>query len=236
MLVLMVAIFTGMSKTGVHGAGMLAVPLLANVFGGQSSSGVLLPMLVMADVLGVWYYHRHASWTHLKILFPWAALGVILGTVVGNHIDDEIFKIIMAVIILMSVVVMLWLERGHREDVPHQTTFAITTGILGGFTSMVGNLAGTVMAVYLLSIRLPKNAFIGTTAWFFMATNWFKVPFHVFAWKTITVNTFLFDLLALPFIIIGAYLGIIIVRQLSEKVYRWFIIAMTIVAAVFMLV
>jgi uncharacterized protein len=235
-MVLLVAVFTGMSKTGVHGAGMLAVPLLANVFGGQSSSGVLLPMLVMADVLGVWYYHRHASWSHLKILFPWAALGVILGTIVGKYIDDKIFKIIMATIILVSVVVMLWLERGHKEDVPHQKSFAVTTGVLGGFTSMVGNLAGTVMAVYLLSIRLPKNVFIGTTAWFFMATNWFKVPFHVFVWNTINLNTFLFDLLALPLIILGAYLGIIIVKQLSEKTYRWFIIIMTIVAAIFMLI
>jgi uncharacterized membrane protein YfcA len=235
MLVLVVATFIGMSKTGVHGAGMLAVPLLANVFGGQASSGIMLPMLVLADVLGVWYYHRHASWAHLKILFPWAALGVILGTVVGKYIDDRIFKIIMAVIILTSVVVMLWLERGHKEDVPQQKGFAVTTGILGGFTSMVGNLAGTVMAVYLLSMRLPKNSFIGTTAWFFMATNWFKVPFHVFGWHTITLNTFLFDLLTLPFIVLGAYLGIIIVKKLSEKTYRWFIIAMTIIAAVFML-
>ena len=235
-LVLSVAVFTGMSKTGVHGAGMLAVPLLANVFGGQASSGVLLPMLVMADVLGVWYYHRHASWKHLKILFPWAALGVILGTIVAKDIDDKIFKIIMASIILISVVVMLWLERGHKEDVPHQKGFAIATGILGGFTSMVGNLAGTVMAVYLLSIRLPKNIFIGTTAWFFMATNWFKVPFHVFAWHTITFNTFLLDLLALPFIVLGAFLGIMIVKRLSDKTYRWFIIVMTIIAAIFMLI
>ena len=193
-------------------------------------------MLVMADVLGVWYYHRHASWRHLKILFPWAALGVILGTIVAKDIDDKIFKIIMASIILISVVVMLWLERGHKEDVPHQKGFAIATGILGGFTSMVGNLAGTVMAVYLLSIRLPKNIFIGTTAWFFMATNWFKVPFHVFAWHTITFNTFLLDLLALPFIVLGAFLGIMIVKRLSDKTYRWFIIVMTIIAAIFMLI
>jgi uncharacterized membrane protein YfcA len=224
-----------MSKTGVHGAGMLAVPLLANVFGGQSSSGIMLPMLVMADVLGVWYYHRHASWKHLKILFPWAALGVILGTVVGKYIDDGIFRVIMAVIIVISVVVMVWLRSGHKEDVPHQKTFGVGTGILSGFTSMVGNLAGTVMAVYLLSMRLPKNVFIGTTAWFFMVTNWFKVPFHIFSWHTITWNTFLFDLLTIPVIILGAYLGIIIVKQLSEKMYRWFIISMTIVAALFML-
>lgn len=235
MLVLTVAVCTGMSKTGVHGAGMLAVPLLANVFGGQLSSGIMLPMLVMADVLGVWYYHRHASWKHLKILFPWAALGVIAGTVVGRYINDDIFRFIMAVIILVSVAVMLWLKRGHKEDIPHQKTFAVTCGILSGFTSMVGNLAGTVMAVYLLSMRLPKNVFIGTTAWFFLVINWFKVPFHVFSWRTITMNTLLFDLTTLPFIILGAYLGIVIVKKLSEKTYRWFIIFMTIIAAMFML-
>jgi uncharacterized membrane protein YfcA len=177
LLLLLVAMFIGMSKTGVHGAGMLAVPLLANIFGGQLSSGVMLPMLVLADILGVWYYHRHASWHHLKILFPWSALGVVLGTVVGSYIDDKVFKIIMAIIILVSVVVMLWLERGHKEEVPHNKAFGATTGVLGGFTSMVGNLAGTVMAVYLLSMRLPKNAFIGTTAWFFMATTGSRFPF-----------------------------------------------------------
>nr|WP_255534598.1 sulfite exporter TauE/SafE family protein [Chryseolinea lacunae] len=231
----MVAVFIGMSKTGVHGAGMLAVPLLATIFGGQQSSGVLLPILVLADVMGVFYYHRHASWQHLRLLFPWAAAGVVAGTIVGSYIDDKMFKVIMAIVILVSVVVMLWLERGHKEAVPHNKTFGVATGVLGGFTSMVGNLAGTVMAVYFLSMRLPKNTFIGTTAWFFMVTNWFKVPFHVFAWHTISWNTFLLDLLTLPFILLGAVCGIWIVKRLSEKAYRWFIIGMTLVAAVFML-
>lgn len=234
-VVLMVARCTGMSKTGVHGAGMLAVPLLVNVFGGQLSSGIMLPMLVMADVFGVWYYHRHASWKHLRILFPWAAIGVVLGTIIGKYIDDGIFKIIMAIIIFVSLVVMLWLEKGHKDDIPHQKTFAATSGVLGGFTSMVGNLAGTVMAVYLLSMRLPKNAFIGTTAWFFLVVNWFKVPFHIFSWHTINLNTILFDLVTLPVIILGAVLGIVVVKKLSENTYRWFIIVMTVVAAVFML-
>ncbi|MDH4091241.1 MAG: sulfite exporter TauE/SafE family protein [Cyclobacteriaceae bacterium] len=234
-LVLLAAMLIGMAKTGVHGAGMLAVPVLANIFGGQISSGILLPILVMADVLGVWYYHRHASWHHLKLLFPWSALGVVLGTVVGSYIDDAIFKVIMAIIIVVSVIVMIWLERGHKEAVPQNKGFGITSGILGGFTSMVGNLAGTVMAVYLLSMRLPKNAFIGTTAWFFMATNWFKVPFHVFVWHTVTLNTLLLDLITLPMIILGAYLGVFIIKKLSEKTYRWFIIIMTLVAATFML-
>ena len=231
----LVAIFVGMSKTGVHGAGMIAVPLLASVFGGQLSSGIMLPILCLADILGVWYYHRHASWYHLKKLFPWAVVGTFLGTWVGGFIDDEIFKMIMAVIIVFSVFVMIWLERGHKKDVPDFAWFAAITGIAGGFTSMVGNLAGSVMAVYLLSMRLPKNEFIGTSAWFFMVINWFKIPFHIVAWKTITWNTFLLDLTTIPLIALGAWLGILIVKNLNEKTYRWFIIAMTLIAAAFML-
>ncbi len=225
-----------MAKTGVHGAGMIAVPLLAAVFGGRNSSGVLLPMLVFADLMGVRYYHQHASWKHLKILFPWTAAGVIAGTITGNYINDEIFKMAMAIIIVVSVVIMLWLERGDKEKVPHSSGFAAVTGVASGFTSMVGNLAGAVMAVYLLAMRLPKNAYIGTTAWFFMVTNWFKVPFHVFVWHTLSIDILLVDLTTIPFIGLGAYLGIIIVRKIPERYYRWFIIATTLLAAVFILI
>lgn len=225
-----------MAKTGVHGAGMMAVPLLAAVFGGQISSGILLPVICLADAMAVWYYHRHASWHHLRKLFPWAALGTVLGTLVGGMINDEIFKIIMAVVIIGSVITMLWLNRGHQKDIPDFAWFAILIGIIAGFVSMVGNLAGPLMAVYFLSMRLPKDEYIGTTAWFFMVMNWFKVPFHVWGWHTINLNTFLLDLTTLPFIAFGAYAGIVIVKHLKEHVYRWFIIIMTLVAAVFMLI
>jgi len=82
---------------------------------------------------------------------------------------------------------------------------------------------------------LPKNSFIGTTAWFFMIINWFKIPLHVWVWKTISWDIFLIDLMTLPIIALGAFLGIWIVKKLSEITYRWFIIAMTMIAAVFML-
>jgi uncharacterized membrane protein YfcA len=233
-LFLVVALFIGMSKTGVHGIGMIAVPMLAIVFGGLLSSGVMLPLLCLADVMGVWYYHRHASWDHLKKLFPWAALGTLVGTVVGGMIDDQTFRMIMAITILISVGIMVWMERGHKEDIPHQLWFAALCGVAAGFTSMIGNLAGSVMAVYLLSMRLPKNSFIGTSAWFFMVINWFKIPLHVFFWKTIDLNTFLLDLTTLPIIALGAWLGVVIVNNLSEQTYRWFIISMTVVAALVM--
>jgi uncharacterized membrane protein YfcA len=224
-----------MAKTGVHGAGMLSVPLLAIAFGGKSSSGLMLPMLLVADVFGVWYYHGHASFKHLKILFPCALIGIIAGSIAGNFISDEVFKIIMATTIFGSLAIMIWMQTGGKEKIPDNVYLGIGAGFLGGFTSMIGNLAGTVMAVYFLSMRLPKNNFIGTTAWFFLVINWAKVPFHIWMWHTINLDSGLMALTLLPMIIAGAFAGIWLVKKMSDQTYRWFIIAMTAIAAVVMI-
>ncbi|HCW08703.1 MAG TPA: hypothetical protein DGG95_15195, partial [Cytophagales bacterium] len=169
-----------------------------------------------------------------KILFPWAAIGVVAGSVAGNFISEEVFKVIMAVTIFGSLITMIWMEMGGKEKIPDNIYLGIVAGFLGGFTSMIGNLAGTVMAVYFLSMRLPKNNFIGTAAWFFLVMNWFKVPFHIWVWHTINTQSWLMALVVLPVIIVGAYLGVWLVKKMSDKTYRWFIIGMTAVAAVVM--
>lgn len=230
------AFLIGMAKTGVHGAGMAAVPLLALAFGGKASAGIALPLLIMADLFAVAYYHRHANWGLLLKLFPWAAAGVVLGTSFGNAIDDQQFRTVMGVIIFISLGLMIWMERGNKEKVPNKLWFTALMGVLGGFTTMVGNLAGPVMALYLLSSRLPKNEYIGTAAWFFMVVNVFKVPFHVFAWETISPESFLLNLSTLPLIAIGAFCGIWIVKRIAEKYYRVFVIATTAVAALLMII
>ena len=41
---------------------------------------------------------------------------------------------------------------------------------------MIGNASGPVMAIYLLSTRIPKLAFVGTNAWFFLCLFYIKAP------------------------------------------------------------
>jgi len=85
---------------------------------------------------------------------------------------------------------------------------------------MIGNAAGPVMTVYFLSIGFKKNKFIGTAAWFFLAVNIFKVPFHIFSWKTINLSILYFGLSLVPFIVIGALSGVWVVKKIPEKPYR----------------
>lgn len=228
-------ILIGMSKTGLAGLGLMVVPLLANIFGGKVSVGILLPILIMADFFAVFYFNRHADWRHVWRLLPWAFIGIFIGAFFGQHINDDQFKAALSIIIILGIGLMIYQDlRKGNVIIPDKWWFTAILGLLGGFTTMVGNAAGPVMALYLLSMRLPKNNFIGTAAWFFLIVNLSKVPLHVFYWETINPESFLLDLTVIPGIIIGAYSGKRIVGLFPEKLYRNFVLISTFVAALFL--
>ncbi len=232
------AIMIGMAKTGINALGTLVVPVMAFIFGGMPSSGLVLPMLVMADIFGVAYYHRNADWKTLLKVLPWAFLGILLGLITGKNISPEQFKHLIGILVIISLTVMIWLEiRKSRagDTVPHKVWFAIPFGIMGGFSTMIGNAAGPIMGVYLLSMNFYKKTFIGTTAWFFFIVNVFKLPLQIWGWHNITLQTLGFNLMLLPAIALGAFAGIRIVQHMHESAYRWFIVAATFLSAIALL-
>ena len=236
-LLVLCALFVGMSKVGIAGISMFYIPVLALIFGGKASTGILLPMLMMADIFGVAYYHRHAEWKYLIKLLPWAFVGIGIGLWVGKVINDEWFKNIIAILVFAGVGIMLWRERQRKSDVfPDTWWFAATMGVLGGFATMIGNVAGPVFAIYMLAMHLPKNAFIGTGAWFFLIVNFFKFPLQVWVWDNIGLKTIIMDLIMLPAIAAGAFLGIWIVRKIPDKSYRAFIVIVTVLSAFLLLI
>jgi uncharacterized protein len=232
LILIISAFFTGMAKTGIYGLGTLVAPVLAGVFGGKVSAGMLLPMLFMADIIAVIYYNRHASWSHLWKLFPFAAAGVIIAIFVGDVISDTTFKMIMAVFILGSIPIMIARERlNNLKPLRGNWLWGSIFGVSGGFSTMIGNAAGPIMNLYLLAMQLPKNVLIGTGAWFFLLINLFKIPFHIFVWKTITIETFIVNLMMLPVIVAGGFAGIFLVKLIPEKPFRWLIIVLTTAAS-----
>ena len=222
----------GMSKTGISGVGLMVVPLLANAFGGRPSVGLLLPILIFADIFAVTWYSRHAQWKHIFRLLPWAFAGIITATIVGKTISDQTFNRLLAALVIGGIGILVWRDlRSDKLRVPQSRWFAAGLGLLGGFSTMIGNAAGPVMALYLLSMRLPKNSYIGTGAWFFFIVNLSKMPLHIWSWKTISGHSFLLDLLMIPAIAAGALLGIWLVRLLPEKFYRILVIVTTLLSA-----
>lgn len=231
-LICLCAVLIGMSKTGVPGVSMIVVPTLAMIFGGKASTGLLLPILIIADVFAVTYYHRHAEWKPLLKALPWALVGLAIGLWTGEMVNDQQFKQIIAISVFFSLGMMVWNDKINKgKDLSIHPLYAPVFGILGGFATMIGNVAGPVFAIYLLAMHLPKKNYIGTTAWFFAIINLIKLPLQYLIWNNIHYETIKINMLTFPWILAGAIIGITIVKKINEKAYRWAVLVVTFISA-----
>lgn len=241
------ALLIGMSKAGLPGLGTIAVPLMAMVFPPTLSTGILLPILITGDLFGVIYYHRHADWKVLFRLMPAALAGIIIGfflmkLLLRGDIDqaNEIIRISIGALVLALVLLNLLKQRLHLTELndlpPKWSLFiAIVFGVLAGITTQIANAAGPITLIYLLAMHLPKETFIGTSAWYFCIMNWCKVPFMI-GLGSITTPSILFNLKLIPVVFIGAMLGILISSKMSRKSFEKWIVLLTVLAALKLLI
>lgn len=245
------AFIVGLSKTGIPGIGILCVALFAVVYPTFNSVGIILPLLIVGDFLAVGLYRRHASWKHLWRLFPWTALGVVAGWAAIHRMPREKIGPLIGAILLVLIVVHVLRQRKEaarksaladgdgKDSLPvesepdHGLLFTPTMGALAGFTTMTANAAGPIMILYLLAMRLPKMEFVGTTAWFFMLLNLFKVPFSVHA-GMIDADSFSVTLYLAAFVVCGSVAGRFLLPHINQKWFERIALWLTPIAAIYL--
>ena len=231
------AVFVGIAKTGLPALGILLAPLFAEVLPARISTGALLPLLIAADAFAVLFWRRHGSWKHLVRLLPWAVAGIVAGYFALGRINDQQMRYVMGAIVVVMLGVNVYREYvlGKEAPIPTSWWFAAIAGFLAGATTMVANAAGPVTMVYLLSMRLPKNEFIGTSAWYFFILNWLKVPFSL-SLGLITVESLSFDAVLLAGVVAGAFAGLYLAKKIPEKAFMIAVQVLTLISAVRMFI
>ncbi len=225
------AFLLGIAKSGVKGIAVFIVVLFVFAFDARASTGILMPLLIAGDVFAILYYKKHANWTYVFQLIPWMCFGVLLGTYGGKILDEDSFKIGMATLILITTLLLFYWEYRPKNKIPNNLFFGASIGALAGFTTMVGNLAGAVTNIYFLAMRLPKNVFIGTAAYVFFIINIFKIPFHIWVWKTISLSSLEISMQFTPYLILGLFVGIRLVKRINDTNYRKLILLLTAIGA-----
>ncbi|MFD6418716.1 sulfite exporter TauE/SafE family protein [Streptomyces sp. NPDC060194] len=231
----------GFSKTAVNGANTITLAVFAAVLPARESTGILLPLLIVGDVLAVASYWRHAHWPTLLRMTPAVVAGVVVGTAFLAWADDDVMSRSIGAILLFMLAVTAVRRRKQRAAASRderQTPDATDTesragklksrsyGALGGFTTMVANAGGPVMSLYLLSAGFRKMGFLGTSACFFLVVNVFKVPFSV-GLGLIDAHSLLLDAALVGFVIAGAFLGRACVHRIDQKLFDRLVIGMT---------
>jgi uncharacterized protein len=230
------AMFLGMSKTGFMGLSLFGIALMAQVFPPRESTGVILPLLVFADLFAVTIFNRHALWSEVLRILPPAVVGIVIGFLIFQYIPSQHFGPVIGWMILGLVGWQFWQRhqakrraetgevagstgeeaQGNSNQARDGTRFvSYSYGTLAGATTMIANAAGPIMTVYLLSAGLAKYAFTGTSAWIFCLINLTKLPFS-YALGVINRESLLFNAFMLPAVAAGIFIGRTLLRLIPQ--------------------
>ncbi|MCD7979938.1 MAG: sulfite exporter TauE/SafE family protein [Fusobacterium sp.] len=81
----------GFSKLGLPTA-LVFSPLLASLYGGKTSAGIIIIPVVISDFTMLYLYGKDLELKTLKKILPMTILGIIVAVIFGNNISDEFFK------------------------------------------------------------------------------------------------------------------------------------------------
>jgi uncharacterized membrane protein YfcA len=221
----------GMAKTGMPGLGILAVPMMVLTVGdARLAAGWSLPILCCADLFAVYYWRKHAAAGRLFSLMPWVMAGVVAGAITLS-LPEKQLRPMVGIIILIMLCLYLW-RRYRADTIP--AAHPLPYGIAAGFSTTVANAAGPVMSLYLLSMRLPKEDFVATGAWFFFFINLVKVPIYAYQ-GMFSEQSLWFGVCVSPAVLVGALAGRWLISRIPAAVFEWSVIVLTAVSTILLL-
>lgn len=241
---LVAAVIIGLSKTAIPGGGLLATPLLAMVVSGRLIAGTTLPLLIVADVIAVAWFGRHARRDLLTPLIASVAVGFALGTWFYVAVGAGGRALDLTLGISIIVLVVLQAVRLVRRSAPVEPTPVLTAGVgvTGGFTTFVANAAGPILNTYLVGIGLPKDELIGTSARFYFGVNVSKIPVYlaIGAWAGgghfFTGESLRYDAVLAPAVIATMFVGRVLLARIAQQTFTLIVLALAALAALKLLV
>jgi uncharacterized protein len=227
------ALCVGLSKTGFTGISLISVLLFADLFGAKTSVGLVLPLLIIADLTVYPAFREHGSWKPVwKLLLP-ALIGLAIGYAILASINDKQARhgIGLSVLLMVAVQALRLWNQPLFHRIADSRAFGVVAGVTGGMATMIANAAGPVIQLFLLSRRFPKMELIGISARFFLLINVIKLPMTVkldlITWESLKIN-----LLLVPAVWIGVIAGKYLVKRVPQRWFEYLVIAFSVIAGV----
>ena len=219
-------IIVGLSKGGFGpGTSLLAIPLLTMVIPPLQAAAIMLPILCVMDLAGLWGYRGKWSRRVMAVILPGALLGIGIGTLAADYVDDAAIEVIIGAVAVIFVA-QKWLGRKDDTPRPDHRVKGFICGAGAGFTSFIAHAGGPPLQVYLLPLRMDKTLYVGTTIVFFAVVNYVKLIPYAYLGQFTTANLLTAAVLA-PVAVGGVYLGMWLHNRLNDTLFYKITYALT---------
>ncbi len=223
----LVAFLIGLSKGGLGGTlGALATPLMALVMPSGRVIGLVLPILMFADVFAVALHWGNWNRKLILLLLPGSLLGVTIGTLLITNAPTRTLRILLGVIVLIFVTYKVF-EKRIMAFFSYQGRdwHGLVAGVVTGFSSSLAHIGGPPVSIYLLMEKVTPGVFIATSALFFFILNWIKVPYYIYAHQFDTQLMWQIAWL-MPLVPLGVWVGKWAANKLDRDTFEKVIVAL----------
>ncbi len=212
------AFLVGLSKGGLPAIGSLGVPVLALVISPIRAAGLLLPIYVASDMVGLWVYRREFDARIIGIVVPAATLGVAFGWATASWMPEALVTLVVGLIGIGFCAVRVFPRRNavtpRQADVPR----GVFWGAVTGFVSFVSHSGAPPYQMYVLPLNQSKMVFAGTSTITFAIINAIKlVPYYAlgqFSPANLREAAFL-----IPVAIVGTVMSAYATRLIPDQLF-----------------
>lgn len=210
-------IMLGLAKGGFAGMGALSLPIVAMVISPVRAAAIILPILIVQDIVGVWAFRRTWDGHVLGWMLPGAMLGIWFGYLFAARVSPDVVLGVVGAISVLFGLYRLWAARRGTATISNSPGWVgALAGVASGFTSQVAHAGQPPFQLWVLPRGLPRDTLVGTTAIFFAAVNWIKVPAY-WALGQFSTPNLLTSAALMPVAIASTFAGVWLVRRVPAQ-------------------
>jgi uncharacterized membrane protein YfcA len=224
-------ILYGIAKSGLGGSmTLISIPLMTIVMPLNEALGIVLPILIFSDFIATYKYRKEFDLSTLKLMVPFAAIGVVIGSLTFSYFSENLLKFIIGLMGFLFAGHYFFLKKNKEAKSEKNFLKGGICSTISGFTSFCVHAGGTPVSIYLLPLRLKKEIYVGTRIIFFTFMNLIKLPFYINLSMTNFV-TFKQSVILFPVAFIGILIGYKLLKVIDEKLFYNVLYALILVSS-----
>ena len=212
-------ILFGIAKSGLGGSiALISIPLMTISMPLTTALGIILPILIFSDFIASYKYRKEFDLETLKLIVPFAAIGIIIGSFTFSYFSEELLKFIIGLMGFLFAGHYFFLKKNKEAKSEKNLLKGGICSTVAGFTSFSVHAGGTPTSIYLLPLRMKKEIYVGTRIIFFTFVNLIKLPLYINL-SMMNFEIFKQSLILFPVALIGILIGYQLLKIIEEKLF-----------------